>query len=611
MDTLANDASNKWQKVMRRVVENGKVKVTLENGEVRRLHRFALVGKKDRIQLQKNSKVVVYAPKVADNTVVVSPVWKMKRTISACGKKLIVVVKEIETAKELAEYESLTQYHYRNNTSASRRAVLIAKVDNRNDNQDLPSVIGFLEITSCFLVSVPRKKILDAPFYDKKRGITWEQWDMETAKEYTNSIARISRCVVYPEIRGIGIAGILAEAAKRFATERWHIGGLRPSFLEITAEMLKYWPFVKKSGFAMVGETEGNGSRLVKSMGYLLQRKQNNRGFPKGGGGILTMQRAHATLLEKTMRDRNWSVEDVIKHITRAPESLSVKDWVALHGIYRRPKPVYMLGLTKDAQKHLMTKLRENVSCNGNIPQPSHNSAFQIQAKDISINTLCQTEKTFEVRRIQEAFNIVSERLETNIVQNVNLTINSGEVVLVAGASGSGKSLLVKALAWHASGQKSKWKLPLGVSSQASVEAPPAKVATITSPQGDKSPITLLKELGVSLKDAMCLLASAGLGEAQLFVRPSKTLSSGQRYRLSIALALAKQPNLLIIDEFCEPLDNYASAAVCRHLRQTIRRDHIAAIVATIGSDRILAELRPDWILRLLPNKLHTLEKLK
>ena len=611
MNALTNGAGNKWQKVIRRVVENGRVKITLENGEVRRLHRFALVGKEDRVQLQKNSKVMVYAPKVADSTVVVAPVWKMRRTISACEKKLIVVVKEIETAEELAEYEALTQYHYRNNTSASRRAVLIAKVDNRNDNQDLPSVIGFLEISSCFLVSVPRKKILDTPFYDQKRGIKWKQWDIETAKRYTNSIARISRCVVYPEIRGIGIAGILAEAAKRFAAERWHIGGLRPSFLEITAEMLKYWPFVKKIGFVKVGETEGNGNRLVKSMDYLLQRKQSNRGFPKGGGGILTMQRAHATLLEKTMRDRDWSVEDVIKHITRAPESLPVKDWITLHGIYRRPKPVYMLGLTDDAQKHLMTKLCEDVPCNGRMPQSYRNSAFQVHAKNISISTLCQTEKTFEVRRIQEAFNIVSEKLESNIVQGVDLTVNSGEVVLVTGASGSGKSLLIKALAWHASGQKSKWKLPIGVSSRAGVETPPAKVATITSPQRDKSPITLLKELGVSLKDAMCLLASAGLGEAQLFVRPSKTLSSGQRYRLSIALALAKQPNLLIIDEFCEPLDNYASAAVCRHLRQTIRRDNIAAIVATIGSDKIMEELRPDWTLRLLPNNLHTLEKLK
>ena len=92
-------------------------------------------------------------------------------------------------------------------------------------------------------------------------------------------------------------------------------------------------------------------------------------------------------------------------------------------------------------------------------------------------------------------------------------------------------------------------------------------------------------------------------------MRPSETLSTGQRYRLSIAMALAKKPNLLTIDEFCESLDNYATAAVCRHFQKVIKRDHIAAIVATANSSRIVAELRPDRILRLLPNGSHKWEE--
>ena len=593
-----DNVAESWQKVVRRTVENGKVKIILENGRTRKLHRFALVGGKDRVRFGPGSKVLAFVPKVSDKSVVVYPTWRMKQPITVCGRKLNIVVKEIETIDELVGYEVLTRHHYRNGVSVARRALLIAKAD----TQDLPLVVGFVEISSCFLVCVPRKKILDAPFEDSERGIKWERWDMETAKKYTNATARISRCVVYPELRGIGIAGILAEAAKRFATERWHIGGLRPSFLEITAEMLRYWPFVEKAGFVKVGETEGNGKRLEKSMIYLLQRKQNNRGFPKGGGGILTMHRAHAALLKNTMEERGWSVEDIVTRIKKSPENLNIEDWVTLHGIYRRPKPVYMLGLTADAKKHLREKLSENPS-NREVNHPTRQDAeLRVLVGEINISASCGTENSREARQIQEAFNIVSERLETVITANLSMDLRGGEIVMVTGASGSGKSLLLSALAWHASGEKKKWKLPPEIQSHAHMDTPFAKVATLVSPSRDKSPIALLMALGMSLKESMRLLASAGLGEAQLFVRPSRTLSSGQRYRLSLALALAKKPDLLLIDGFCEPLDNYAAAAVCRRLRKEVERSGTAAVVATTNGERILSELRPHRILRLLPN---------
>lgn len=597
-----DNTSHSWQRVVRRTVGGAQVKITLENGETRTLHRFALVGLKDRVKPGPASTLLAFVPNVSGNSVVVSPVWQREQTIVVCGRKLNIITKEIETTEELASYEALTQHHYRTGVSVGRRAILIAKID----TPDLPSVVGFVEVSSCFLVCVPRKRILDIPFEDSERGAKWERWDIETAKRYTNSTARISRCVVYPEIRGVGIAGILADAAKHFATERWHIGGLRPSFLEITAEMLRYWPFVENAGFVKVGETEGNGERLEKSMTYLLGRKKDKRGFPKGGGGILTMHRAHATLLEKTMEKRGWSVEDILAQIKKSPENLSVKDWVTLHGIYRRPKPVYMLGLTTDARRHLRERLSDDLSDSELLHPPSNCAELRVLVKEIRTTASCEADNSREARQIQEAFNIVSERLDTVITENVDMDLRGGEIVLVTGASGSGKSLLLNALAWHASGYRRGWKLTSGIQSRASVDTPFVKVATLVSPPRNKSPIALLLALGMSLSDAMRLLASAGLGEAQLFVRPSKTLSSGQRYRLSLALALAKRPSLLLIDRFCEPLDIYSAAAVCRRLRKEVERKSIIAVVATVDADRILSELRPQRVLRLLPNAGHS-----
>ena len=95
------------------------------------------------------------------------------------------------------------------------------------------------------------------------------------------------------------------------------------------------------------------------------------------------------------------------------------------------------------------------------------------------------------------------------------------------------------------------------------------RAAGLTIPHGEAVPKQ--HELGLSLEEASQLLSSAGLAEANLFVRPSATLSSRQFYRLGMALALAMKPELLVIDEFCESLDDFAAAAVCRRLTQKVR----------------------------------------
>lgn len=577
--------------------------MSLDNGSTCDLHRFALVGKNDFVQFSSPSTVNVFVPAGSGSSVVVSPPWSMNRTIEICGNNHLLSVKEIETTDELRGYEALVRHHYRTGAGPSRRALLVAKIV----APDLPPVCGFVEICSSFLVNVPRKKILDTAFRDSVRGACWRRWDLETAKRYTNATARISRCVVYPELRGIGVAGVLAEAAKLFAADRWHIGGMRPSFLEITAEMLRYWPFVRPAGFIHVGDTQGNGDRLEKSMVYLLERKQSKRGYPRGGGGILSLYRSQAELLDATMTNLGWSVQDVVERLQRSPEELTTEDWVSLHGLYRRPKPVYMSGLTADAETHLARVLQKERQKTNNGSLSRRDCKLVIQ--NLTIRTSWRPDRSREAREIQEAFNIVAATLDTVTTTDLNVDLRGGTIVLVKGASGSGKSLLLRALAWHASGTLSKWRLPEEIETVGCMQTPPMRVAMMSSTSSRKSPISLLVNRGLSLTDAMRLLASAGLAEARLFVRPSRTLSTGQRYRLGLALALSQRPDLLLVDEFCESLDKYSAAAVCRRLRRATTSQGMIAIVASINGGRIASELQPDVVLQLLPNGWHRWEE--
>ena len=590
--------ARRWHNVVKRAVHGHQALVSIDTGVTFNLHRFAIVGKGDRLCCECDGKMFAFAKSAKHPAVPIQPVWTKNISVSVLGREIHITIKEIETGTELDGYQQLTRHHYKSGAGPGRRAPLIAIASDPN----LPKVVGFVEICSAFLVNVPRKALFDRPYCDQSRGVSWNRWDIDTAKKYINVTARISRCVVLPELRGLGLATRLADAAAEFATQRWHYGGHRPSFLEITAEMLRYWPFVRKSEFVHLGDTQGNEARLRKTMQYLLARKANGKGFPKGGGGIVTMHRSHATIVDELMRSRGWTMDHLLDLLTKTPEDLAADDWIALHPVYRRPKPVYMRGLTPEAEAHLQQfqltrRVDESIA-------PSPNRAHLEIVLDKFV-AKCDAERSKEVRQIQEAFGIVAKSMETTIASDLAIRLDGGQTLLVSGPSGSGKSLLLRALLWHASGQRDEWAMPAGTNSTGCLLSRPVRVETWRCPDPAQSPIGIMAAMGQSLKQAMRLLSSAGLAEANLFVRPSSTLSSGQYYRLGLALALANNPELLIIDEFCESLDDFAASAVCRRLAQKARKDQFILVVATSTAERITTSLAPTSRLYLRPNGGH------
>ena len=476
-----------------------------------------------------------------------------------------------------------------------RSVSLIAKVD----TWDLPSVIGFIELSSTFIVNTARARFLNAQFVDKELGIAWHKWDAKTAKTFSNSIVRIARCVVYPELRGLGLSNVLVEAAIRYARERWHLAGLRPSFVEITAEMLRFWPFVKAAGFEYVGETEGNQHRAAKDMRYLVVRDLKTQGMPKGGGGIMGAQRAYAKTLVEVMNKTGYKIEEILSILQKSPEKLSNEEWVALHSVYRRPKPVYLKGLTESAENFIKRRL-PTVKKQKEIPSelPYKTTAGKIvEIKALQLVAKSEPRSSERSRRVQEAFGIVTHEHSSTLIDKLNLTLHSGDIALIAGPSGSGKSLLIRALRFLTESQTIREQLPTGIEVEGKNHNPPIDVSCLMPPDASLCPLELLPE--ESLEGALELLAAAGLAEPHLYVRPSETLSTGQKYRLSIAIALAKKPDLLLVDEFCESLDRYTSMAVCKRLKKMVATSSLAAVVATADPMRILQTLQPDYLLLL------------
>lgn len=572
--------------VSHRSVERSRATLRLASGERLQTRRFLPAGQRDSIRFCEGLPEVwarndeVWLP--------LEPAWTWRKTISLGGQDTALTFKEIENDEEFRLFGELRRFHYRGGGGAGRTVPIIA----RADRWDLPRVLGFLELTSSLIASTARKRFFDAPFFESGK-VQWQSWNSQSARDYSNLICRISRFVIHPELRGAGLAKPFLSAARDYALKRWHYGGWRPRFMEITADMLRYYHFVDGE-FAFMGETEGNEHRLAKDMTYLVRKALTaGQTMPQGGGGIMTLQRSYASRLLTFTGDAHQDIAQLVQRLSRNPAALDQDAWEALYRLNRRPKPAYVCGLTPEARQyvHLQnTRLNHRVS---EGPQPKVKS---VSIDKLGVSASSAMEQTSDGRKMQEAFGFVGSAIHSELFHDVSFELKSGEVTLICGASGSGKSLLlagVRALCDPAA--KADWDPNAVLEGQASRYA---RIGELPHLPGDVSALAL--KGAVELERFLNVTGKCGLAEPQLLVRPIRTLSSGQKYRLAVALAFLQECEILLIDNFCEPLDRYTAAAVAKGIRRLAQEENVSVLAATATYDRsyLLREIDQAILLR-------------
>ena len=184
----------------------------------------------------------------------------------------------------------------------------------------------------------------------------------------------------------------------------------------------------------------------------------------------------------------------------------------------------------------------------------------------------CAVERSPRVLEVGEAFGLGLHDKEFVIYRDVEIEINPGDVVLIHGQSGSGKSLLLRDL-----------------SEQMTAEG--LRVANIeTVPIADA---TIIDQIGHDMGDAVNLLAKAGLSDAWILIRKPEQLSDGQRYRLKLAKLIETDADVLIADEFGAVLDRQTAKVIAYNLQKLARRLGKTVIIATTHGD-LEADLNPS-----------------
>jgi zinc transport system ATP-binding protein len=177
---------------------------------------------------------------------------------------------------------------------------------------------------------------------------------------------------------------------------------------------------------------------------------------------------------------------------------------------------------------------------------------------------------------------------DTPALRDVDLTLDAGEIVTIVGPNGSGKSTLLRAMIGA-----------VQLSSGSVHRAPGLRIGYVPQRLAiDPSlPLTVRRFLSlpgrVSEDRAMRALEDAGA--ADLRDRQMSALSGGQFQRVLLARALLSDPQVLILDEATQGLDQPGSAAFYRQIEAVRARLGCAVVmvshelhVVMAASDRVI-----------------------
>lgn len=547
--------------------------------------RSACVTKGDRIQFTR-SAIYVVAKSGARHKI--WPPYSRPASVAIGPRKFKLRVKEISSRREFAAYQQLAELHYRNQAKHGRSAALII----RAYDAGLPVVLGYLELATPFYFNKPRAALLDAPF--SYGSVAWRRWDAAATKRYLGLSVRIARCVVAPEFRGLGLSELLVGHARRFARRRWQTGGVRPLFIEISADMLKFVPFAEKAGLHYIGHTEGNLARVAADMDYLTKNATRVRAkeiVQEDACGIVDQQVKRMEHALQVMKEQGIRRADFVDRLRQLTESRVIRDFGLLSEIVSLPKPSFMGGLYGPAEQFVQDRVRALRIPLLKRPQLHRNraSTSPLVFQDVNVGFVTRVRRNGCTHAVHQAFGISPRRIAAAVISHLSFQISPGEILLVTGPSGAGKSVLLDLIAGrHRRGMRVTGKIARPADARFGRFGPLP------------STVSLVELFGKgNVAAGLDLLSRVGLSDAFLFLRRFNQLSTGQQHRAMLADLVRRSTNIALVDEFCSALDPVTANVVALGMRRIAKQVGISLVVAAAHYESFIDSLQPDQVVLL------------
>lgn len=176
------------------------------------------------------------------------------------------------------------------------------------------------------------------------------------------------------------------------------------------------------------------------------------------------------------------------------------------------------------------------------------------------------------------------------VLENLNFALKAGEIGCLLGASGGGKTTLLRAIA----GFETPWRGTITVGgvavSHPSQMVPPEKrqVGLMFQDYALFPHLTVIDNINFGLtnwdkpaQQRRCKELLSLMGIEPLAHRYPHELSGGQQQRVALARALAPRPRLLLLDEPFSNLDHALRETLSLEVRELIKKEGVTALMVT------------------------------
>lgn len=391
-------------------------------------------------------------------------------------------------------------------------------------------IVGYGVLSASVAVAGPRFKLLNTNF------------KMQMRDRLINRIIRIPRIVIHPEFRGMHLGVLMSKHLVNYAKNYWDINHYTPIMIEVIAAMTDYHRFFEKAGFIKVGYTSGYKGKAI---------------MPQYGKG---------SFLPRNPSNYNFMINQKQKPYCVYPLSTDIKRKLK---IYRNSSPISFLPK--------LPKLKN-----------------PIKFEKLSLQYKTKNSSTKRTNLVKDVFGVDSEQAFSLIIRDFSLLIEPGDVVMLTGASGSGKSTILKLLTTKRSTLKDtmKWygTFPI-IRSE--------KINMLNTRFGQCRPLIDQLKINKDVKASIELLNSVGLTEAHLYIKRPDQISDGQKYRFAIAKLCDSEKPIWIADEFASTLNPEIAAVVAKGLRKMAYKYGTTLILSAPHTNYFIESLLPNKLVKL------------
>ena len=183
-------------------------------------------------------------------------------------------------------------------------------------------------------------------------------------------------------------------------------------------------------------------------------------------------------------------------------------------------------------------------------------------------------EVTAKAASVMKMFGLDMDRLKQNSpIHECSLDLGPGDICYITGASGAGKSVLLRELYAQAAPEERLWLEKIELEDEGSV---------IDGIEGD-------------FFEALRVLGKAGLSDVFAVLNRPVRLSDGQKYRYRLAKALVSGRKMIFADEFCSSLDRISAAVIAFNTHRFAKKNEVSFVLGS-SHDDLLSDLLPDVV---------------